>query len=196
MTTTDNASDWFRGFGTASIRGGGNFLAPGVYDLEVLLLLRKQSQNPSTMGHIMVIGEMTVVNVVTAYPADQGTAAPGAPPDWAASNQRGEKTSYIQNFTRHHDMARGNTKGLLLAILNSKAIAQAVAAGKPMPQLIGEKDPTPEQWEQAISMATAPPGEWAKGTLVRAHVGKTRTKAKAPFTPVTWAPLAPATAAA
>mgnify|MGYP001563052060 CR=1 FL=1 len=189
MTTSPAPSDFFRGFGGASIRGGGNFLVPGVYDLEVLALLRKTSENPTTRGHKIVVCELTVTSVVTAYAADHGTAAVGAPPDWSASNQRGEKVSYIQNFTKHHAMAMGNAKGLLLAVLNSMSLAKG---GKP----IGEKDLTPEQWEQAIEMATSPPGEWAKGVKVRAHVSKTRTKAKTPFSPVTWAPLAPAAPAA
>lgn len=187
MTTTDN--DFFRGFGTASIRGGGNFLAPGVYDLSLTALIRKTSENPSTAGHRIVIGEFVVDDVVTAYPADHGTAPPGAPPDWSASNQRGEKVSYIQNFTRHHAMAMGNTKGLLLAVLNVKAALKAAAEGKPPPALLTETSLTPEQWEAAIGKATTPPGEWAKGVRVRAHVGKTRTKEKKPFSPVTWSPL-------
>lgn len=189
-------SDWFKGFGGASVRGSGNFMAPGVYDLVVQSFIRKDSARPDTMGHKIVICELTVDAVVTAFPADQGTAPVGQQPDFAASNQRGEKVSYIQNFTKHHQMAMGNAKGLLLAMLNVRAMEAAVAAGRELPQLMAEGALSPEQWEQAIEMATNPPGEWAKGIRLRAHVGKTRTLAKKPFSPVTWVPLAPGSAGA
>lgn len=189
MTTVDPSSDagWFGGFGGAPMRGGGNFLAAGVYDIEINAFLRKVSQKPGSTGNQLAIVEGTILSTVNAFPADPAGG-------YLASNNAGEKISWIQDTVKHHQTAFGNLKMFLLACLNYRSIEAAVQAGKEMPALILETALTAEQWQGALLLATRPPGFWAKGIRLRAQVGRTVTQQKKAICPVqSWIPIVPST---
>lgn len=169
MSAQIPTDSWFAGFGDASARKGGSYINAGVYRIRVEALTRQLSQNPKTRGHQLFIGELSILEVITAYEAAE---------EYPASNRAGERVSYIQNATLHGETALGNAKGLLVACVGAKLA----------PAPFNENDYTPQQWQAAILAATNPPGNMFAGVELIARASRTRTKAGKPFTPVRFEP--------
>ncbi len=183
---SDETNDWTGGFGTAPAAKGGNYFAPGVYDVTVNTIVKQTGRNPQkNKGQVLVILEATIDRVVTAYEADPGDAKGG----WRASNRAGERAATLNNFTTGGETAQGNVKNYLLAILGSMALAKG---GRPP----AETDLDAAGWTKTLIKATEGQGTTFAGVRIRCYGSKTRTKAGAPFTPLRWEPLPPEAPAA
>ena len=177
------SDNWFANFGGQPARSGGNHLNPGTYVITVGKIIRKIGGGGKMAGHQLVILEATIDETLATFEADPGNMTYGRP-DWKASNQPGEKVSWVQDTQgAFPDTAFSNVKGLLLACV------QAVSLAKNPPQRVQENSFTPQQWKEALMRATEPPGTMFAGVKLVATATKTRKKSDGgPFTPVTFAP--------
>ena len=173
-------NNWTSGFGPAPARSGGNFLAPGVYDLSVISCVRRTSQNPATQGHTFVILEARVENVIVSYEAfSEGAMV------FPASNKVGEAVSVLNNVTKMPQTAWPSVKGWLLAILRAKALE----VGAPPPE---EGQIDAPAWERALVAAVDGAGTKFVGTRIRCHASRGTTRAKTPFTNLRFEAVTPA----
>lgn len=176
-----DADAWFRGFGDVSARRGGTWIHPGVYVLYLEAMRRKLSSKPGQENNQLFIAEFTVLDVQTEYEAeyteDRKTLL------WAPSNKVGERVTCVQNTTKHHKMALETVKGLFLAIAQNND------------DNIHEGDIGPDQWQEMLLDATEEPGTQFAGHRILCWATKTWTKARSPFTPVTFGPYAAPNAA-
>lgn len=175
-TKATEQDDWFEGFGGAQVRGQGNYINAGVYNIRIMRLVRRTSEKPDTKGHKMVILEGEVDEVLVSYPRSEDG-------DYAASNAKGERVSAVFNLTKNPDLANGELKALLLAALND---------GRDDDELLAQDSLNEEQWNAAIRKATEPPGEELKGKMVRAQATRMRAKKSGKaITPPAWSRYIP-----
>ena len=201
---TNDKSGWFTGFGGAAPRKGGNYIAPGVYEVELVALTRQISARPDTKGHQLAIAETRIERVITAYPAEVDAHGKVRFP---ASNAADEKCSTIWNVTKQGDTALGNIKALLLACVQTAdlRIVNAVMALRGRPALTEVPPPladgfrvatdaslTPEEWERLLLRVTEPGDTTLPGLRLRLDAGKTTKRNGDPFTPLRWSALSAA----
>lgn len=166
MDSTVNANDWMKGIGGASQGGGGNYFTAGTYLCEVVSISRKVSSDPKKKNARMVIGELRVVKVLAALPADG---------EYAASKHVGEVCAVICNLdSAYPALDLGRLRGMIEA-----------AAGPP-------DDTSEAGWIAHATAATEPPGTLLAGAQIVVTVSKTRTRAGKAICPVTFS-AAPAT---
>jgi hypothetical protein len=151
------------GLSSAQANGGGNYFAPGVYLCEVVAITRRESQDPAKKGALLIIGELKVLETVTAFPAEG---------DLPASNKAGEVCSVICNLnSKFPSMDLGRLKGMLSALLGA----------------VGD-----EEWAATADAVTAPPGTTLAGGRLVVRASPTTTRAGKRITALSFSP-APAT---
>lgn len=169
-----DAEGWFQGFGGTAARRSGNFIQPGGYVLVIECMRRRKSEKPGQKGDQLFICEFSVLHVDVEYEAE--TDPQTGKVLWGASNKAGERVVMIQNTTKHHVMALGTIKSLLLAVAQNMN-----------PDLL-EGQVSEEDWEATIMDATNEPGDHYKGHRVVCTASKSTTKTGGPFTPLTFLP--------
>lgn len=124
----NEAGDWFRGLGSASQGGSGNWFRQGDYLAEVVTLTRRVSSDPKKREARMIIAELRVVEVVRVD-------------EIAAPHRVGEICSVAVNLDgAYPSMERGKLKGILSALLGADAASDAAG------------------WEELAWKVTTPPG--------------------------------------
>lgn len=160
MDATQNAQDWFGGLGSAAQGGGGNYFTPGTYLAEIVTVARKVSQDPKKKSARMIVGELRIVEVLAALPADG---------EFAASKCAGEVCAVICNLdSAYPSLDMGRLRGLIEA-----------AAGKPA-------DTSDAGWGAYAAKVTEPPGTALATARVIVQAGKTRTRAGKAISPLTF----------
>lgn len=164
----------FGKFGQTPARSVGNYIHAGTYIVEVVEFVAKEGQNTTTKGHELFIGQFTILDVITAYEA----TADGA---YKASNRRGERVSYIRDTSKPSsgEAAMADVKNLMLAI------------GRLENPELSEADISPEEWNEALAEAVAPPGHKCRGIRLVMHAIRKPTRAGNPFVAVSFEPYAP-----
>lgn len=160
--TTGARPPMFGGFGGTKARAQGQYINPGTYIVEVEKLVALLSTRPGSKGNEIFVGEFTVLHTVVESPREMDPVTPGKV-RYEASHKPGERVSYIQNVTKFEEMALGNIKALMLAI------GQTDAPG------LKETDISPEEWDEALREATAPPGTKCHGVRLICQATKWET---------------------
>lgn len=167
---SSEADAWFGGLGEATPSKGGTYIQPGVYLVEVLDILRRSSQNPSTDGHRLFIVELKVRETLTAMEAEYDA---NGDVRFGASNKPGTTASVVVNLSKNRNTSLGNVKAFLMALLNVEEDALDDAGWKAA------------AWH--ASDPSVPKEQRGVGQILLLTGGKTTTRAQKPFTPLRWA---------
>lgn len=171
-----NTEAWFGGFGTAQPRRQGGRIGGGRYRLRVTGVVRRVSSKPKTRGHIYVILEAEVVEVLASLPPEDG---------YDPSCIQGQAVSDLNNLTQNGETAESNVMGWLQAIAARRAAEQ----GQPF----SADDYGPDDWRRLLIALCDPETQPAVGAelICDATRGQLTDGRLFTFTSYTAAPVAP-----
>lgn len=145
-------SDFFKGLGSATQGGAGNYVASGEYLTEVVSAVGTTSKDPKKKGARLVIIELRVVETLVSLPAGDG---------YAASNRPGEICSVVCNLdSLYPSMDLGRLKGFLGAVLGDDAASDD------------------DGWAAVAAKVLAPPGHALAGQRVVVSATRKTTQAR------------------
>lgn len=152
-------------FGGATARQNASRIGAGTYVVEVEEMSWLTSKNPKTKGNEMFVCQFTILEVLANMPNEPG---------YESSNVAGQRVSHIVNTSKNEETAFSVIKNLFLAMARTENPEMA------------EEDLSPEEWDDALEEAIAPPGTKCKGVRLIMAASRTRTREDRPFTAISY----------
>lgn len=173
----------FDGLGGASLTGGGTYINPGSYDLELVKMQQVASADPQKAGAVFFVVEWLVTDVHVQYEATE---------KFGPSNKVDTKASEALNMTtaKWRSIQLGQLKNILEAVAGSPYFREKLEAAGFWGQFVEAcEDANTDEFAYLAQLGSDGDGELFAGIKVKCEATQATNKNGGPFTKRRYFPL-------